>query len=48
MLHKDLTEKILGACFEVSTELGAGFLESDLQLLPSKFLIVEETYDLSC
>ncbi|NTW98726.1 MAG: GxxExxY protein [Geobacteraceae bacterium] len=28
MLHKDLTEKIIAACFEVSNELGAGFLES--------------------
>ncbi|MDG5466860.1 GxxExxY protein [Deltaproteobacteria bacterium IMCC39524] len=28
MLHKELTEKILGACFEVSNELGCGFLES--------------------
>ncbi|TLD40151.1 MAG: NADH:ubiquinone oxidoreductase subunit 5 (chain L)/Multisubunit Na+/H+ antiporter, MnhA subunit [Candidatus Jettenia ecosi] len=28
LLEKDLTEKILSACFEVSNELGAGFLES--------------------
>ncbi len=28
LLHKDLTAKILEACFEVSNELGAGFLES--------------------
>lgn len=28
LLEKDLTEKIIGACFEVSNELGAGFLES--------------------
>ncbi len=28
MLHEKLTEKILEACFEVSNELGAGFLES--------------------
>lgn len=28
MLHEELTEKILEACFEVSNELGAGFLES--------------------
>jgi GxxExxY protein len=28
MLHYDLTTKILEACFEVSNELGAGFLES--------------------
>lgn len=28
MLHEALTEKILKACFEVSNELGSGFLES--------------------
>ena len=28
MLHETLTGKILEACFEVSKELGAGFLES--------------------
>lgn len=28
LLHEDLTGKILEACFEVSNELGAGFLES--------------------
>lgn len=28
MLYEDLTRKILEACFEVSKELGAGFLES--------------------
>lgn len=28
LLHADLTDKILGACFEVVNELGAGFLES--------------------
>lgn len=28
MLHEELTEIILSACFEVSNELGAGFLES--------------------
>jgi len=28
MIHEDLTEKILKACFEVSNELGCGFLES--------------------
>lgn len=27
LLEKNLTEKIIGACFEVSNELGAGFLE---------------------
>lgn len=28
MIHDELTGKILEACFEVSNELGAGFLES--------------------
>jgi GxxExxY protein len=28
MLYEELTEKILAACFEVSKEMGAGFLES--------------------
>lgn len=28
MLHEELTSKILQACFEVSKELGSGFLES--------------------
>lgn len=28
MIHDDLTGKVLGACFEVSNELGSGFLES--------------------
>lgn len=28
MLYGDLTERILGACFEVMNELGGGFLES--------------------
>ncbi|WP_136514314.1 GxxExxY protein [Geomonas edaphica] len=28
MVHDDLTGKVLGACFEVSNELGSGFLES--------------------
>ena len=27
MLHKDITEKIIGAAFEVHNELGYGFLE---------------------
>ena len=27
-LHKELTEKIIEACFEVMTELGSGFMES--------------------
>lgn len=28
MIHEELTGKILEACFEVSNELGAGFVES--------------------
>ena len=28
MIHEELTRKILGACFEVSNELGCGFVES--------------------
>jgi GxxExxY protein len=28
MLHQDLTGKILEGCFEVSKELGVGFVES--------------------
>lgn len=28
LIEKELTDKIIGACFDVSNELGAGFLES--------------------
>lgn len=28
LLHEVVTDKVLGACFEVAGELGAGFLES--------------------
>jgi GxxExxY protein len=31
LLHEELTAKILGACFEVSNELGPGFLEAVYQ-----------------
>jgi len=31
LLHKEVTGRILEACFEVSNELGAGFLESVYQ-----------------
>jgi GxxExxY protein len=31
LLHEELTSKILEACFEVSNELGPGFLESVYQ-----------------
>jgi len=46
MLYEELTGKILEACFEVSNELGAGFLESVYEkalaiALRQKGLIVE-------
>ena len=52
MLHADLTNQILAACFEVSNELGAGFLESVYQnallvVLKTKGLAVEREYPLS-
>ena len=28
MLHQEISEKIIGCCFDVSNELGSGFLES--------------------
>ena len=31
LLHEELTEKILAASFQVSNELGAGFVESVYQ-----------------
>jgi GxxExxY protein len=31
LLYEEITAKIIGACFEVSQELGAGFLESVYQ-----------------
>jgi GxxExxY protein len=31
LLERELTEKVIGVCFEVSNELGAGFLESVYQ-----------------
>jgi len=31
MLHEEITQKILEACFEVAGELGSGFLESVYQ-----------------
>jgi len=31
LLLEDLTEKVIGVCFEVANELGAGFLESVYQ-----------------
>lgn len=31
LIEKELTEKVLGVCFEVANELGGGFLESVYQ-----------------
>lgn len=31
LLEKDLTQKIIGACFEVSNELGVGFLALNVE-----------------
>jgi GxxExxY protein len=47
LLHEELTEKVIGICFEVSNELGGGFLESVYQkaltiALTQKGLTVEE------
>ncbi|MGB8510844.1 MAG: GxxExxY protein [Pyrinomonadaceae bacterium] len=52
MLHEDLTGKALEACFEVSKELGAGFLESVYQkalliVLQQKGLEVKVQFPLS-
>jgi len=51
MLHEELSRKILQACFEVSNELGVGFLESVYEnalliALRQKGLIAEEQIDL--
>ena len=47
LVYEELTEKVIGICFEVSNELGAGFLESVYQraltiALIQKGLTVEE------
>ena len=47
LLHEELTEKVIGICFEVSNELGGGFLESVYQkaltiALTQKGFTVEE------
>jgi GxxExxY protein len=52
LLYADLTSKILNACFEVSNELSAGFLESVYQnslviALKQKGLRVASHYPLS-
>lgn len=52
MEHEELTEKIIEACFEVSNELGAGFLETVYQnaliiALREKGLAVEAEVPLS-
>jgi GxxExxY protein len=51
MLHEELSHKILQACFEVSNELGIGFLESVYEnalliALRQKGLIAEAQIDL--
>ena len=51
MLYEELSRKILQACFEVSNELGIGFLESVYEnalliALRQKGLIAEEQIDL--
>ncbi|MGD0004500.1 MAG: GxxExxY protein [Anaerolineaceae bacterium] len=51
LLYEEITNKILAACFEVSTELGAGFLESVYQnalmiALQEKGLTIEREYPL--
>jgi len=43
MVHEELTKKILGACFEVSNELGCGFLES---VYEKALTVVLRSYDL--
>lgn len=52
MVHEELTAKILEACFEVSNELGAGFLESVYEkalliALKEKGLNVKSQYPLN-
>lgn len=51
-MHGELTKTVLGACFEVSNELGAGFLESVYQnalliVLREKGLKVKPQFPLS-
>jgi len=51
-LYEELTKTILGACFEVSNELGAGFLESVYQnalliVLQQKGLKVQSQFPLN-
>ena len=52
LLYEEITNKILAACFEVSTELGAGFLESVYQnalmiALQEKGLTLEREHPLA-
>ena len=52
LIYEDITTKILAACFEVSKELGAGFLESVYQnalmiALQEKGLTVEREHPLA-
>jgi GxxExxY protein len=52
LLHKEITDKIIAACFQVSNELGAGFLEAVYQnaliiVLREQGLQVESEFPLS-
>ena len=52
LLYEEITNKILAACFEVSKELGAGFLESIYQnalmiALQEKGLTIEREHPLA-
>jgi len=52
LLYEEITNKILAACFEVSKELGAGFLESVYQnalmiVLREKGLTLEREHPLA-
>jgi GxxExxY protein len=52
LLYEEITNKTLAACFEVSKELGAGFLESVYQnalmiALQEKGLTIEREYPLA-
>ena len=52
LIHEEITSKILAACFEVSNELGSGFLEAVYQsalviALQEKGLKVEPEHNLT-
>ena len=46
LLYSDISEKIIGCCFDVMKELGSGYLELEYKRLhhPNKFIELEE-YD---